>query len=106
MLAVIDRSEMIEAQQLGQSASIDFFALVALAHGLVLSRIAYVRIQQVVQPSGPGSFFNSDLHVSAQPIDKLQSHAGFGLNNTFHHHLAGSISDRNRNAFLVHIPKG
>jgi hypothetical protein len=41
------------------------------------------------------------MHVSAQPIDKLQDHARFRLNDTFHHDLAGSISDRDRNAFLV-----
>src|SRR5215475_3858893 len=53
MFAVIHRSEMIETQQLGQSASVDLVALVALSHGLVFSRIAHhqfrdVRFQQVV----------------------------------------------------------
>jgi hypothetical protein len=38
---VIHRSEMIEAQQLGQSASINLVVLVAFPHGLVFSWIAH-----------------------------------------------------------------
>jgi hypothetical protein len=62
-----------------------------------------MRLQQVVEPGSPGAFFKSDVQVSAQSIEKLQNHAGFRFDHTFHHDLAGSISDRNRNAFLVHI---
>jgi len=66
MFPVIDRSEVIETQQLGQSPSIDLVALVAFSHGLVFSRIAHhqfrdVRFQQVVQPGGPSSFLKRDL---------------------------------------------
>src|SRR6202166_4470388 len=99
---------MIEAQQLGQPASIDLVTLVAFFHGGILSRIAHhqfrhVRFQQVVQPGGPGSFFKRDVQVSAQPIDKLQNHAGFRLDHAFHHDLSRTIPHRNRNAFLVDI---
>jgi hypothetical protein len=31
------------------------------------------------------------------------NHAGFRLDNAFHRDLSGSIHDRDRNAFLVHI---
>ena len=31
------------------------------------------------------------------------NHAGFRLDNAFHHDLSRSIHDRDRNAFLVHI---
>jgi hypothetical protein len=41
MFAVIDRSEVIETQQLGQSASIDLVALVAFPHGLVFPRVTH-----------------------------------------------------------------
>src|SRR5215472_3968700 len=41
MLAVINRSEMIETQQLRQSSGVDLVALVAFPHGLVFSRIAH-----------------------------------------------------------------
>jgi hypothetical protein len=34
---------------------------------------------------------------------ELQDHAGFGLDDAFHHDLAGSIPDCHRNAFFVHI---
>jgi hypothetical protein len=32
-----------------------------------------------------------NAQASAQPIDKLQNHAGFRLDDTFHHDLSGSI---------------
>jgi hypothetical protein len=60
-------------------------------------------LQQIVQPGGPGSFFKGDMHVPAKPFDKLQDHARFRFDDTFHHDLAGSIPDRDRNAFLVHV---
>ena len=108
MFSVIDGAEMIQAQQLGQPPGVDLVTLVAFSHGGILSRIAHhqfrhVRLQQVVQPGGPGSFFKRDLQISAQPIDKLQNHARFGLDHAFHHDLSGTIHHRNRNAFLVHI---
>ena len=60
-------------------------------------------VQEVVQPGGPGSFLTGDMHVSAQPVDKLQKHARFRLDDTFHHDLPGTIQDRNRNAFLSNV---
>jgi hypothetical protein len=82
--------------------------LTAFLQQSVSARIAnhqfrHVGLQQVVQPGGPGSFFKGDMHVSAQPIDKLQDQVRFRLDDAFHDYLAGSISDRDRNAFLVHI---
>src|SRR5215467_486006 len=62
-----------------------------------------MRFQQIVQPGSPGSFFKSDLQVSTQSIEKLQNGVGLRLDDTFHHDLAGRISDRNRNAFLVYV---
>jgi hypothetical protein len=50
--------------------------------------------QEVVQPGGPGTFLKGHLHVSAQPIEKLQNGVRFRLDDTFHHDLAGSIPDR------------
>jgi hypothetical protein len=29
-----------------------------------------MRLQQIVQPGGPGSFFKSDLQLTAQPVEK------------------------------------
>src|SRR5712691_3245050 len=63
---------MIQAQQLGQPARVDFVTLVALFHGGILPRIAHhqsgdVWLQQVVQPGGPGSFFKRDVQVSRSP---------------------------------------
>jgi len=60
-----------------------------------------MRFQEVVQPSGPGSFLKGDLHLSAESIKKLQNGVRLCLDDTFHDDLAGSIPDRHRNAFLV-----
>jgi hypothetical protein len=51
-------------------------------------------LQQIVQPGGPGSFFKGDLQLSTQPMDKVQNHVRFGLDNAFHHYLPGIIPDR------------
>src|ERR1700740_3202401 len=66
MFAVIDGSEMIDAQQLRQSASVNLVILIVLSHGSVLPWIANnqfrdVRLQEVVQPSSRGSFFKRDI---------------------------------------------
>src|SRR6266404_368369 len=62
-----------------------------------------MRFQQIVQPGGRGSFFERDIQVSAQSIEKLQNHAGFRFDHAFHHDLSGSIHDRDRNTFLMHV---
>src|SRR6202021_2953662 len=74
----------------------------------ILPRIAYhqfryVRLQQIVQPGGPSSFFEGDMQLTAQAVDKFQNDVRFRLDHTFHHELPGIIPDRNRNAFLVHV---
>src|SRR6202522_2137311 len=105
---VIDGVEMIKTEQIGQAACVDLVTLVAFSQGGILARIAHYQFsdmgfQQVVQPGGRGSFFKGHLQISAQPIDKLQNHAGLGLDHAFHHNLSGSIPHRNRNTFLMHI---
>src|SRR6266478_5603615 len=62
-----------------------------------------MRLQQVVQPGGPGSFFKGDLQLSTQPVDKVQNDVRFGLHHAFHHDLSSIVTNRNRNTFLVHI---
>ena len=74
----------------------------------ILARIAHhdfrdVRLDQVVQPGGRGSFLEGDVQLSAQPAEKLQNQGGVGLDHAFHDDLAGRIQDRDRDAFLVHI---
>ena len=104
--AVIHRAELVHVQPVSQLAGIDPVILVPLS--AILPRIAhhqfrYVRLQQIVQPGRPGSFFKRDLQLSAQPVDKVQNGVRFGLDHAFHHDLSSSIPDRNRNTFLVHI---
>ena len=62
-----------------------------------------MRLQQVAQPGGPGSFFKGDLQLSTQPVDKVQKDVRFGLDHAFPDDLSSSIPDRNRNTLLVHI---
>jgi len=99
---------MIEAQQLGQPASIDLVALVAALHRGILSRIAHTilvtwGLSRSYNQSAPGPFLKGDVKVPALPVDKLQNDARFRLHHTFQHDLSCIIHDRDRNAFLVHI---
>src|SRR5215471_630782 len=75
----------------------------AFFRGLQTSTPETRGLQQIVQPSGPGSFFEGDAQISTQPVDELQNSAGFGLDDAFHHYLADRVPHTNRNAFLVHI---
>jgi hypothetical protein len=108
MLSVINRFEMIEAQQLGQLAGVNPVALATFFQQSILSWITHqdfrdVRFQQIVQPGRPGSFFKRDLQISAQPLDELQNGARFRLDDAFHHDLSSRIHHGDRNAFPVHI---
>src|SRR5260370_25300761 len=62
-----------------------------------------MRLQQVVQPGRPGSFFEGHVHISTQPVDELQKHAPFGLDDAFHYEFSNSIHHCDRNTFLVHV---
>jgi hypothetical protein len=62
-----------------------------------------VGLQQVVQPGRPGSFFEDNAQISAQPVEELQNAARLGLDDTLHHDLADGVPHANRNAFHVHI---
>src|SRR6266403_18454 len=79
------------------------FPCLLFFRGSHTTSFVYMRLQQVVQPGGPGSFFKRDLQLSTQPVDKVQNDVRFGLDHAFHHDLSSSIPDRNRNTFLVHI---
>ena len=97
MVSVIDRAQLVVVQQFGQLPGIHAVILVAFLQQGIPTRIADhhfcdMRLQQVVQPGGPGSFLKRNLHVSAQPVDKLQDHAGLRLDHAFHHDLPGSHS--------------
>ena len=99
MLTVIDRLELVAAQQISQLPCVDAVTLVAVVQQGILARIAHhdfrdVRLDQVVQPGGRCSFLKGDVQVPAQPAKKLQNGDRFGLDHTFHDDLAGSIQDR------------
>src|SRR5258708_27120737 len=70
-LSVIDRFEMLEAQQFGQLAGVNLVTLAALFQQSILTRITHqhfrdMRLQQVIQPGCPGSFFEGDMQISAR----------------------------------------
>src|SRR5262249_34316036 len=60
--AVVHGLEVMEAQPLGEFASIDLVTLVAMFEQWDLARIAdqnlgHMRLEQIVEPGGPGAFF-------------------------------------------------
>src|SRR5215469_14807488 len=88
MVSVIHRAQLVVLQQFGEFARIHAIILIAFFQQSISPRIANyqfadVGLQQVVQPGGPGSFLEGDVHLSTQPINKLQDHTGFGLDDTF-----------------------
>src|ERR1700757_5167468 len=108
MVSVVDRAQLVVLQQFGELARINAIILIAFLQQSVSPRIANYQLgdvgfQQVVQPGGPSPFLEGDVYLSTQSINKLQDHARFGLDDAFHRDLAGSIPDRDRNAFLVHV---
>jgi hypothetical protein len=103
-----DRAQLVVVQQFGQLPGVNAVILVAFLQQGIPTRIADqhfpdMGLQKVVQPGRPGSFLKRDLHVSAQPSDKLQNHARFRFDDTFHHDLSGIIPDSYRNAFLMNV---
>jgi TolB-like protein len=109
VLSVIDRLQLVEVQQFGQLACIDAVTLVAFFQQRIAARIAHhhlrdARLQQVVQPGGPGSFFKGHVQTAAQATNKLQNRFGFRFQDRFHHQLAGRIQNRHRDRCLVNIP--
>src|SRR5258708_9129919 len=99
---------MLEAQQFGQLAGVNLVTLAALFQQSILTRITHqhfrdMRLQQVIQPGCPGSFFEGDMQISAQTVDELQNRVRFRLDNALHHDLALSVPYRNRNRLLVNI---
>ena len=107
VVSVIDRAQLVVVQQFGQLPGVHAVILVAFLQQGIPTRIADHHfpdrgLQEVVQP-GPSSFLKRDVHVSAQPFEKLQNRARFRLDDAFHHDLPSIIPDRDRNAFLVHV---
>src|SRR5260370_39404469 len=77
MFSVIHRTELAHVQQFGQLVRVDAVALAAFFQQGIFSRITHyefrhVRLQQIVQPAGPSAFFKREVHISTQPVDKLQ----------------------------------
>ena len=69
-LAMVNRLEIIKAQAIGEFARIDPVTLVAVFEQRVLPRITYhqfvnVRLEQIVQPGSPSSFFEGHRQSSA-----------------------------------------
>ena len=106
VLSVIDRLDVVHIQLLGQLAGIDPITLTVVSRG-ILSRIARTStsvtwgFRQVIQPGCPGSFFEGDAQISAQPVEELHKGAGLGLDDTLHHDLADRVPHGNRNILSV-----
>jgi hypothetical protein len=46
-----------------------------------------VRLEQIVQPCGPGSFFKGHVQTAAQAANKLENRLGFRFEDGFHHQI-------------------
>ena len=100
--------EIVEAQALGEFASIDPVTLVALFEQWQFARIAhqdlgYMRFEQVVEPGCPGAFFEGHEQAAAQSREELQKGRGFGFQDGFHDDLALEIHHRDRNRCLMNV---
>ncbi len=108
VLSVVDRFNLVHVQLFSQLARIDPVTLTAVFQQGILSWITHhdfrhVRLQQIVQPGRPGSFFKGDAQIPVQPVDELQNGARLGLDDAFHHDLPTRVHHCDRNTFLVHV---
>jgi len=83
-------------QQLGQLPRVDSITLAPVLQQGIPARIADhglldVWLQQVVQPGGPGPFFQGHVQFPTQSLHKLHNGDGFRRDNRFHYQLARSI---------------
>ena len=60
----------------------------AFRRGLHHQQLGDVRLDQVIQPGSPRTFFQRHVQTSAQTFQKIQNGAGLGFDRTFHHQLA------------------
>jgi hypothetical protein len=62
-----------------------------------------VRLQQIIKPRRPDSFFQGDAQITSQPDKELHNGAGLGFDDGFHQQFPGAIHHRNGNRFFVNI---
>jgi len=108
VFTVINRLELVAAQQIRQLPSVDPVVLVPRLEQSISAWITYhnvrdVRLEQVVQPRRAGSFFQGHLHASPKSTDKLQDACCFRLDDGLHDQLAGGIQNHRRDRCLVNI---
>src|SRR6266567_5392176 len=62
-----------------------------------------MRLEQIVEPGSPSSFFESDRQSSAQSGKEFQNGCGFRFQDRFHDYLALGIHHRYRDRCLMNI---
>jgi len=105
---VVDRFDIAAAQQLGELSRVNLVAFATVLQQGALPQVAHhnlghMRLQQVIQPRGPSSFFKRDKHVCAQPLDKLQNGYRLRFYDGLHDYLASGIHHRDRDRVFVHV---
>src|SRR5438876_59126 len=88
--------KLVPVQQLRQFARVVAIILVPYYSQGVLARVAdqhlrNVRLEQIVQPGGTGSFFKGHVQAATKTTQKLEYRLGLRLKNGFHHQLARGI---------------
>jgi hypothetical protein len=56
-----------------------------------LNQSAGIVMPGIAEKKPPRSFVKGDVHISTQPVDQLQKHAPFGLDDAFHHEFSSGI---------------
>jgi hypothetical protein len=105
---MVDRLELIAAQQLGQLAGIDPITLIPIFEERVLPRITHhqsvnVRLEQIVQPGRPSPFLEGHRQRSAQSGKELKKGCRFRLHDGFHDQLTRRIPHGYYNGCLVNV---
>ena len=63
----------------------------SIAAGITHHQFSDVRLDQVIQPSSPRTFFESHVQTSAQAFEKIHNGAGLGFDRALHHQLARRV---------------
>src|ERR1700680_2896601 len=66
-------------------------------------QFVYSRVEQIVQPGGPGSFLEGHRQSSAQARKELKNGRRFGLEDGFHDQLTGGIPHRDHDGCLMNV---
>jgi len=87
----------------GQKSSVKLLERSRPSAGGYRQDLRDARPEQVIQPGGRSSFFESHQQAAAQPIDELQNGGIFCFQDGLQDQLTGGIHHRNRDRCLMNV---